>query len=153
MLRDVGLLGAAVLVVTIDPGEPSILVDEIRSPAVEADPPKHLFPAPFLVTRYGVSIRQVVVWPDTTEAPAIGSSRFLDVGGGTLNCFTLLVPGAAKLEPNSTYVVAAGVRSEQQLVLWDDADAMPVINETIREAGTGTVLPEALAKLIGQPLK
>jgi hypothetical protein len=100
-------------------------------------------------TRYDVTVSQVVIWPDSAPTPAIGDAFALDVSGGTVGCFTLVVmPPEVHLEPGGTYLVAAGVLDGQQLVLWDDRYAMKITGGVVGDPGMQ--LPAVLMGLIGQ---
>jgi hypothetical protein len=142
-LEDIGRLGGSVLVVDVASGGPVVGLDE--DPAGGAS-----FPNVF--TRYAVTVRQLVVWPDSAATPTVGDEMTLDVTGGTLGCFTLeVIPDPATLDPGGTYVVAAGAVGGTQLVLWDDRYAMKVTDGIITDPGPNASLPDPLRALIGQP--
>lgn len=149
-LTDAGRLGATVLVAEVV-GAPTVAEDSLRSPVLYESQPGVAAAGAFLVTRYDLTIRQLVVWPDSAPTPAIGDRIQLDVAGGTSGCFTLIVPNAARLEPGTSYLVTAGVRQAHQLVLWDDRYALRVTDDgIIQEEPAGSSLPVALTALVGQ---
>lgn len=149
-LADIGRLGGAVLVVQVAPGESRTIVDEDPAPVIAGQPLALPSNSAYVLTRYEVTIMQVVVWPDSAPTPAVGESMALDVDGGTYNCFTLDVRNALTLEPAATYLVAAGVRDAQQLRLWNANFALKIEGGVIGRAADGVRLPEALAALVGQ---
>ncbi len=142
-LEDIGRFDGSVLVVEVAPGEPRVALNE---------DPTSGEPFPHVFTRYLVTVEQIVVWPDSVPTPAAGDEMALDVQGGTMGCFTLVVmPDPATLDPGGQYLVAAGAMVGGQLVLWDDRYAMEVVDGIITDPGPTASLPEPLQALVGQP--
>jgi hypothetical protein len=141
-LGDIGRLGGSVVVVEVATGGPIVGLDE--DPAGGAS-----FPNVF--TRYSITVRQLVIWPDSVPTPTVGDEMTLDVKGGTLGCFTLeVMPETATFDPGGTYLVAAGAVGATQLVLWDDRYAMEVTDGMITDPGPIASLPAPMKALIGQ---
>lgn len=139
-LAEFGHLGASVLVVEVSDEQPITALDE--DPAQGAT-----FPNVF--TRYDMAVEQILVWPDSAPAPAVGDQLTLDVVGGTIGCFTLAVdPPPATLEPGGMYLIAAEIRDGEHM-LWNGIYAMKVTDGLIRDPGV--MLPTALKNLIGHP--
>lgn len=151
-LADIGRLGGAVLVVQVAPGESRTIVDEDPAPVIAGQSLGLPSNSPYVLTRYAVTATQVVVWPDSAPAPAIGDPLALDVEGGRYGCFVLVAPNALTLEPAATYLVAAGIRDASQLRLWNDNFAVKIEGGVIGRPADGVLLPAALAALVGQPV-
>jgi len=150
-LTEAGRLGATVLIARIADA-PTVAEDSLRSPVIYESQPGVTDAGPFLVTRYDLTVQQLVVWPDSAPVPAIGDHLQLDIGGGTSGCLTLISPNAATLEPGTSYLVTAGVRQPTQLILWDDRYAMRLSSDgIIEQEPAGSSLPAALTELIGKP--
>ncbi len=142
-LEDIGRSDGAVLVVDVAAGKPRVALNEDPS---SGEPFPHVF------TRYLVTVEQLVVWPDSVPTPAVGEEMVLDVQGGTMGCFTLVVmPDPATLDPGGRYLVAAGAIPGSQLVLWDDRYAMKVVDGLITDPGPIASLPQPMQALVGQP--
>ena len=140
-LAEIGRYGGSVMVVEVSDERPITALDE--DPAQGAS-----FPNVF--TRYDLAVAQIVVWPDSAPVPAVGDPLTLDIVGGTLGCFTLEVdPPPTMLEPGGTYLIAAGIRDGEHLMLWNGTYAMEVIDGGIRDPGV--TLPTPMMELIGQP--
>ena len=151
-VADIGRLGGAVLVVQLSAEGSRTIVDEDPAPVIAGQSLNLPSNTPYVLTRYGVTATQIVVWPDSSPLPAIGDALTLDVEGGTYGCFTLDVSNAITLDPGATYLVAAGVRDAHELRLWDASNALPVDGGVIGQAADGAQLPAALAALVGQPV-
>jgi hypothetical protein len=106
---------------------------------------------PFVVTRYSVTIRQVIVWPNSADLPKVGAEASLDISGGTIGCFTVEAPGAIGLAAGQTYLAIAGVRDPAHLILWDDSQAMPVTGGALTAAPDPKLLT-VLQSFAGQQL-
>ncbi|MEO8264043.1 MAG: hypothetical protein ABI706_00900, partial [Ilumatobacteraceae bacterium] len=81
MLADIGRLGGAVVVVQVAPGDSNTIVDEDPAPVIPGRPLALPSNSAYVLTRYEVTVRQVVVWPDSAPTPAVGESMALDVEG------------------------------------------------------------------------
>ena len=133
----------AVLVVDVAPGNPVVGLNEDPSSGANF---------PHVITRYAATVKQLVIWPDSVPTPAVGDVMTLDVQGGTMGCFTLVVtPDPATLDPGGEYLVAAGAAGGTQLVLWDDRYAMKIVDGIVTDPGSIASLPEPMKALIGQP--
>ena len=146
-----GQLGASVLVIKTAPDEPVASIDESVESVAPSLPPDHPTSAPYVATHYKVTIEQVVVWPDVAPLPKPGEVHSLSVGGGTVDCYTLLVEDAVQVRRNAEYVIVAGVGETGDLNLWNSSLAIDVSDGTISETYGGT-LPDALKPLLGESL-
>src|SRR4249919_164630 len=95
-LEDIGRSDGAVLVVDVAPGNPVVGLNEDPSSGANF---------PHVITRYAATVKQLVIWPDSVPTPAVGEEMTLDVQGGTMGCFTLIVtPDPATLDPGGEYL-------------------------------------------------